>query len=185
MSNEVLSLITALMSAIAAFAALGVAALSLRQSNNVAVAARKQTARAIDDSLQSRLDPMYPGLRRVLGHLEDGVPQEIRNVLIPFFVLFSDAFGAHRDGLVDDRDFAGFAQELSYWSQKPAARKAWMAFRQQSWTEGFADYVDTVLAGALAYPDLKEVSDVEPEASWRVDLAEFVKVDPPTGSLGA
>jgi len=92
--------------------------------------------------------------------------------LIPFFVLYSDAFGAHRDGLVDDRDFAGFAQELAYWAQKPAARKAWQAFRKQAWTFGFAEYVDSVLAGPPAYPNLQEVAEVEPEVAWRADLLQ-------------
>src|SRR5680860_997307 len=98
------------MSAIAALAALTVAWLSMKQSQLVAEATRRQCANALDAELQSRLDPMYPGLRKVLGHLEDGVPRDIRHVLIPFFVLFSDAYAAHRDGLLDRRDWIGFAR---------------------------------------------------------------------------
>jgi len=156
MTSEELNAISAAGAAIAAIAALVVALLSLRQSARQAEATRRQTSRAIDDSLQSRLDPMYPALRSTLGQLDDGVPQEIRLVLIPFFVLYSDAFGAHRDGLIDDRDWKGFAQELAYWAQKPIARKAWSHFRQQSWTVGFADHVDAVLAGPPAYPNVTE-----------------------------
>lgn len=161
-----LNIAAATMSAIAAVAALVVAWMTLRQSQRAADFSRKQIARSLDDSFQARLDPMYPGLRRTLGHVEDGVPKEIRNILIPFFVLYSDAFGSHRDGLLDDRDWSALSQELAYWSQKPSARRAWEAFRQQTWTEGFKEYVDSIMAGAAAYPELEELADVSPELQW-------------------
>lgn len=160
------NIVAAAMSAVAAVAALVVAWMSFRQSQQTAELARKQIARSLDDSFQARLDPMYPGLRRSLGHVEDGVPKEIRNILIPFFVLFSDAFGSHRDGLLDARDWSALSQELSYWSQKPPARRAWEAFRQQGWTEGFREYVDSIMAGAPAYPELQELADASPEIHW-------------------
>lgn len=156
MTSEALNAIAAAMSAIAALAALVVASLSHKQAQRVADSSRRQAARAMDDSLQSRLDPMYPRLRDTLGYLEDGVPHEIRNALIPFFVLYSDAYGAHRDGLIDDRDWQGLSTELAYWTQKPIARRAWQAFRKQTWTDGFAVYVDDVLAGPPAYANLEE-----------------------------
>jgi hypothetical protein len=112
---------------------------------------------------------MYPGLRKILGHLEDGVPHEIRHVLIPFFVLYSDAFAAHRDGLLDSRDWRGLERELAYWAQKPTSRRAWLAFRQQTWTDGFADHVEAVLAGPPAYPDLVETQLGDPEVVWPED----------------
>ncbi len=158
--------ISAAMSAVAAIAALAVAFMGLLQSRRQSQASKRQTARAIDDALQSRLDPMYEGLRKTLGHLEDGVPHEIRHVLIPFFVLYSDAFGAHRDGLTDERDWQGLSQELAYWAQKPIARQAWVSFRQQSWTLGFEAHVDSVLAGPPAYPNLQEVVRTPSVDEW-------------------
>lgn len=166
--DSFINIVAATMSAIAAVAALVVAWMTLKQSQDAADFNRKQIARSLDDAFQSRLDPMYPGLRRCLGHVEDGVPKEIRNILIPFFVLFSDAFGSHRDGLLDDRDWSALSQELAYWSQKPPARRAWEAFRQQTWTEGFKEYMDAIMAGTAAYPDLQELADASPEIHWPV-----------------
>lgn len=165
LSNEMLNVLAASMSAVAAVAALIVAALSLRQSAKAAEATRRHSARAMDDSLQSRLDPMYPDLRRILGHLDDGVPREIRHVLIPFFVLYSDAYGAYRDDLLNKRDWEGIAHEMAYWAQKPTARRAWEVFRLQTWTEGFVEHVDAVLAGAPIYPDLEDGA-VAPDVAW-------------------
>lgn len=158
MSSEALSTLAAAMSAIAAVAALALAWLGLRQARSAAHVAQKVLAREMDDSLQNRLDPLYPELRRILGHMEDGVPMEIRHTMIPFFVLFSDAFGAHRDGLLDDRDWVGLERELSYWTQKPHARRAWAAFRNQTWTEGFVEFVDAVVEGPPAYPNVRETT---------------------------
>lgn len=166
LTDNALNAAAAAMSAVAAVAALIVAWLTLRQSHRAAEFSRKQIARSLDDSFQARLDPMYAGLRLSLGHIEDGVPRHIRHILIPFFVLFSDAFGAHRDGLLDDRDWAGLSQELAYWSQKPVARRAWESFRRQTWTEGFKEHVDSVLAGPPAYPDLEELEATGPELLW-------------------
>ena len=176
MTSDSLGATSAAMSAIAAIAALTVAVLGLLQSKRQVEAARRQTSRAVDDALQFRLDPMYAGLRKTLGHLEDGVPHEIRHVLIPFFVLYSDAFGAHRDGLTDERDWQGFAQELAYWAQKPIARHAWTSFRKQSWTLGFADHVDAVLLGPAAYPDLKEVTDIPSVEDWLAAVPGYSSV---------
>lgn len=171
MDNDALNAIAALMSALAAFAALAVALMSHHQSKKASEVAQRISANAMDLTLQTRLDPMYPDLRRVLGHLDDGVPQEIRNVLIPFFVLYSDAFAAHRDGLLDERDWTGFRLELTYWSQKPTARRAWSHFRKQTWTEGFVEHVDSTINGPKAYPSLDE-KIVKPVVEWP---------DPPKG----
>ena len=167
MTGDYLNVLSTALAAVAALEALVVAVLSLRQSKRQLEAERLRTARAIDDSLQSRLDPMYPELRRTLGHMQDGVPHEIRQVLVPFFVLYSDAFGAHRDGLVDTRDWDGFAQELAYWAQKPISRRAWSQFRKQTWTDGFVAFVDDILAGPPAYPDVTEVA-TPTLAEWMV-----------------
>jgi hypothetical protein len=166
MSPEALTAIAAGMSAISAIAALMIGWMTLRESREAAEARRRHSAHLFDAALQSRLDPLYPGLRKVLGHLDDGVPHEIRQVLIPFFVLYSNAYAAHRDGLLDDRDWTGFERELAYWAQKPTARRAWAAFSQQTWTQGFAEHMQKVLSGPAAYPDLKENSVNPPEVQW-------------------
>lgn len=166
MSSDVVNAFAATMSAIAAIAAFTVALIGLRESRRHILAVQRQSAHAMDLTLQSRLDPMYPGLRLVLGDVQDGVPKEIRDILIPFVVLFSDAYAAYRDGLLDDRDWIGFSQEMTYWMQKANAKRAWGAFRQQTWTEGFVDFVDNAIAGPPAYPDLKEQDSSNLGLDW-------------------
>lgn len=180
MSTDVLSVIAAAMSAVAAIAALAIGQISLRESRRTAETQARQSAHAMDTALQNRLDPMYPGLRQTLGDLDDGVPAEIRQVLIPFFVLFSDAFAAHRDHLLDERDWTGFERELAYWAQKPLSRRAWAAFRRQTWTEGFSDHIDAVLAGPSAYPDLHDGEGISSGAAWpEPDNDSIVVVEDP------
>lgn len=87
-------------------------------------------------------------------------------MLVPFFVLYSDAFAAHRDGLLDERDWVGFSLELMHWSQKPTARRAWAAFRKQTWTEGFVDHVDKTIDGPAAYPGLGAHTSPAPAVDW-------------------
>lgn len=169
MSAEALTTVAAGMSAVAAVAALTIGWMTLRESRRVAESTKRHSAHVFDAALQARLDPLYPGLRSVLGHLDDGVPHEIRQVLIPFFVLYGNAFAAHRDGLLDQRDWEGFERELAYWAQKPVARRAWTAFRQQTWTPGFADHMEQVLSGPAAYPDLLEISVDPPGVIWPGD----------------
>jgi hypothetical protein len=169
MNSSTLNAFAAGMSAVAALAALFVAWLSLGESKRASAAAHHERVHAMDSALQARLDPMYPELRRVLGHLDDGVPREIRHVLVPFFVLFSDAYSAHRDGLLSDHDWNGFGTELAYWAQKSTARRAWKAFRLQTWTDGFADHVDQVLAGPPAYPDVLDMESNPPHFDWPAD----------------
>lgn len=166
MSGDQLNALAASMSAIAALAALAVAGLSLRDSRRFMELQKRERANAMDALFQARLDPMYPDLRRILGRLDDGVPEPIRNVLVPFFVLYSDAYGAYRDGLLDDRDWRGFERELAFWAQKPHARRAWEAFSRQTWTEGFAEHMTAVLDGPSAYPNLEESSFCAPEVAW-------------------
>jgi hypothetical protein len=128
MPADYLNVLAATASAVAALAALFVAWLSLREARRASAVAQKQSAHAMDLALQNRLDPMYPGLREVLGHLDDGVPQSVRNVLIPFFVLYSDAFAAHRENLLNEHDWRGLSAEFAFWAQRPIARQAWAAF---------------------------------------------------------
>lgn len=171
MSGEMLNVVAASMSAVAALAALGVAGLSLRDSRRAMAMHERERAVAMDAAFQARLDPLYPDLRRVLGRLDDGVPEPIRHVLLPFFVLYSDCFAAHRDGLINDRDWRGLERELAFWAQKPTARRAWAAFSKQEWTEGFADHVGAVLTGEAAYPNLSDDAFRPEEVLWPEDEA--------------
>ena len=167
MNANQLNVLAATMSAVAALAALAVAWMSLRESRRAFAISMTERASALDAAFQGRLDPMYPALRRVLGRLEDdGVPEEIRHTLIPFFVLYSDAFAAHRDGLLDDKNWPGFERELAYWAQKDTARRAWEAFRLQTWTVGFVDHVDAVMSGPAAYPDIPDHMIAPPDVVW-------------------
>ena len=166
MSVESWNAVAAIASAVAAAAALAIGCVSLRQSRDAALENRRRSAHVMDSALQARLDPLYPGLRDVLGHLEDGVPFEIRQVLIPFYVLFSDAYAAHRDGLLSDRDWESMRSELAYWAQKPPSVRAWQAFRQQQWTDGFVEFIDAIHVGPRAYPDLVEHGSGQPSIVW-------------------
>jgi hypothetical protein len=167
LSVESWNAVAAIASALAAGAALAIGCVSLRQSREVALEGRRRSAHALDSAFQSRLDPLYPGLGAVLGSLEDGVPLEVREVLVPFYVLFSDAYAAHRDGLMSDRDWEGMRSELAHWAQRPNAVRAWQAFRQQRWTEGFVEFIDDIHSGPCAYPDLVEHRDPRPTVVWQ------------------
>lgn len=166
MSSQGLSLLAAIFSAIATVAAMVVAIVSLRDSRIHARRAALLDEQHLEAALQARLDPLYPGLRGVLGTVDDGVPREVRDVLIPFFVLYADAFAAHRDGLLSKSAWAGLGTELANWAQKERGRRAWQIFRKQEWTEGFVDYVDEVMAGPRAYPGMDGVSEMPPTVPW-------------------
>lgn len=166
MTAEWLNVIAAVSAAIAAFFAWWIALMSLRDSRRLAHEARRRDAQALEASLQARLDPLYPGLRAVLGTVDDGVPIPIRSVLIPLFVLYADAYAAHRDGILSDAEWKGFGLELANWAQREPARRAWAIFRKQEWTDGFVEHVDGVLDGPPAYPRMGEVPLTEPEIVW-------------------
>jgi hypothetical protein len=168
-SPELLNVVAAGMSALAAFVALGIGMLSLRETRRAECLRQLQTSNEKDAAFMARLEPMYPDLRRLLGHVEDGVPYHVRNPLISFFILYADAFAAHRDGLLDDRDWESLGGELAYWAQKPTARRAWRAFRRQTWAAGFVDHVDSVMAGPPAYPDIIEEAAKPPDVNWPDD----------------
>ncbi len=164
MSNNVLNVVAASMSSVAAIAAWRVAWLSLKDSRAAAKSSKQQMSHALNQSFQTRLDPMYPGLRELLGGPDDGVPIHVRSVLVPFFVLCSDTFAAKRDNLIDTRDWNAFNLELSYWAQQPLAAETWASFRRQEWTDGFVAHMDCVIAGAPAYPKLGLPCEDEAEA---------------------
>lgn len=169
LTSATTSAIAAGMSTVAALAALGISVMNLKEIKRGVEMQKLKSARELDERLQVRLDPLYPGLRRVLGHIEDGVPKEIRQTLIDFFVLYSDCFAAARDKLLNEGDWRGFELELRYWAQKPVAQRAWKAFRKQEWTDGFVEYIDEILIGPPAYPRLVTLKDVIPIIDWPED----------------
>jgi hypothetical protein len=166
MDAEVWNAIAAIAAAVAACFAAWVAHVSLAEARRNAQEAARREAISVEAQLQSRLDPLYDGLRAVLGTIDDGVPLEVRRVLIPFFVLYADAFAAYRDGVLPDDAWNGFGTELANWAQREPARRAWQVFRRQEWTDGFVEHVDGVLAGAPAYPRMSDISLIEPTVRW-------------------
>jgi hypothetical protein len=61
---------------------------------------------------------------------------------------------------------------LAYWAQKPVARRAWKAFSQQTWTDGFAEHIESILSGPPAYPNLRETPGNPPTVHWPADPDE-------------
>lgn len=175
MSSEALLVVSAIASALAAVASFAVTWMGLREGRRVAEEHRRRARHDKDGELQERLSPLYPGIRKVLGDLDDGIPSEIREVLIPFFVLFSDAYAAHREGLLDHKDWHGLSTELLYWAQKSHARRAWQALRLQEWTEGFVDYVDSSIDGPAAYPRLVEFDARPPAVEWPLEPVDTTR----------
>jgi hypothetical protein len=163
-TNSLLALATVL-SALSALIAVGIGWISLRETRRAEALRRGLASHEQDASFSARLDVLYPDLRRILGHPNDGVPQQIRGPLISFFVLYADAYAARRDGLLDDRDWASIGEELAYWAQRPTARRAWRAFKQQSWATGFTDYIDAMLDGPVVYPEICDDQHI-PEVDW-------------------
>lgn len=162
MSSEHLAAISTVAAAIASIAALAVAALSYRMSKAAEAARRVQAAHDFDAAVTARLEALYPDMRRAFGTVDDGIPPRVRDVVVPFFVLYSDAWKAHKDGLITDRDWVGLGAEFRYWAQKPVGRAAWKALRDQTWAEGFKPHVDEVLTGPRAYPDLADDGASDP-----------------------
>jgi hypothetical protein len=165
LSDNTLSALAAALSAITALVAVAIGWISLRETRRAEDLRRSLASHERDASLSARLDALYPDLRRILGHPNDGVPQEIRSPLISFFVLYADAYVAQRDGVLDNRDWASIGEELAYWAQRPTARRAWQAFKVQTWATGFVEYIDSVLAGPVVYPEISN-DDTAPEVNW-------------------
>lgn len=166
MNPDWINVIAAAAAAAAAFFSWWVAVLGLKESKRLAEESARREAHAVEAQLQARLDPLYPGLRAVLGTIDDGVPVTIRSVLIPFFVLYADAFAAWRDGILPEAEWRGFGLELANWAQREPARRAWQVFRNQEWTDGFVEHVDAVLEGPPAYPRMHGVTVVPPTEVW-------------------
>lgn len=184
MNPDWINVFAAACSALAAFFAWWIALVSLRDSRVLAEEARRRDAQALEASLQARLDPLYPGLRAVLGSTDDGVPLEIRSVLIPFFVLYADAFAAHRDGILSDAEWGGLGVEFVHWAQRPVARRAWEAFRRQEWTDGFGAHVDDVLSGPAAYRGMEGLPFSPPSIPWPEQPPEPTTPAPSTVEAG-
>lgn len=172
MTPETLNVIAASAAAAAAFFAWWVAVLGLRESRRSSLESARREAHAVEAQLQARLDPLYPGLRAVLGTVDDGVPVTVRSVLIPFFVLYADAYAAYRDGILPEAAWRGFGLELANWAQRDPARRAWAVFRNQEWTDGFVDHVDAVMQGPPAYPRMTGTRLNPPTVPWDDSASE-------------
>lgn len=170
MSPDQLAAFSTAAAAVSGVAALAVTYMSYRMSTEAEAARKVHSAHELDAAFTSRLEALYPGMRAALGSVEDGIPDELREVVVPFFILYSDAWKAHNDGLLADGDWEGLGAELRYWAQKPVAREAWSRLRLQTWAQGFGAHVDDVMNGARAYPDLTEAGVSAP-----VDMADAVR----------
>jgi GNAT superfamily N-acetyltransferase len=162
-----LNVISAALSALAALVAVLVGALSIREVRRIDLRAAIREVNERDDAMQARLDPLYPGLHSVLGRPEDQTPPGIRDVLLPFFVLFSDVFAADRDHLLGNVDNRAFLDEFAFWAQRPGCRSAWVALREQSWPTGFVTYVDNALLMPSPYPTIQLG---RPEIEWPISV---------------
>jgi hypothetical protein len=165
LSDSTLNALATALSAFAALTAVLIGWVSLRETRRAEALRRSIASHEHDASFSARLDALYPELRRILGHPNDGVPSEIRGPLISLFVLFADAYVSRRDGVLTDRDWASIGQELGYWAQRPTARRAWEAFKVQSWADGFVEYVDSVINGSTIYPEIC-VDEKIPNVNW-------------------
>jgi hypothetical protein len=165
LADTTLNALATALSAFAALIAVTIAWVSLRETRRAEGLRRSVASHEHDASFSARLDSLYPDLRKILGYPNDGVPSGIRGPLISLFVLFADAYVARRDGVLDDRDWASIGQELGYWAQRPTARRAWQAFKVQSWAAGFAEYIDTVLNGPTIYPEIC-LEEKIPDVNW-------------------
>lgn len=129
--------------ALATFAALAYTLIEQRAARAQRLLVRHELGR----SFEERLVAMYPALRESLGEVEDGLDPDVRSVLVPFLLLYSQVWSANREGLFDFPDWNGLRAELGYWTRKPVARDGWVHLRSQvsAWPEGFVDHVDGVL----------------------------------------
>lgn len=141
---ENLNAASAAFAALAAVVAAFIGGLSIYELRRIDARARRREATQYDDALQSRLDVILDDLREVMGTPDDGIPAALRKTLMRFFVLYSDAFAADRDGLLGSSDNAPMLDEFDFWAQQPAGRSAWEVFAAYSWPQGFAEHVDHV-----------------------------------------
>lgn len=168
MSLEGLNAASTAFAAVAAIAAAFAAGLSVYEARRVDARARRREASQYDDALQTRLDAMMLDLRQVMGTPDDGVPEEIRETLMRFFVLYSDAFAADRDNLLGTSDNASMLDEFDFWAQQPAGRSAWEVFEAYSWPEGFKEHVEMTFLDTSPYTvDMKAAT-----LPWKVDVRE-------------
>jgi GNAT superfamily N-acetyltransferase len=174
MSAEQINALATALSALAALVAVLLAGLTVREMGRIEDRADLRDANDRDDKFQGRLDPMLPGLYQVLGKTSDEIPSAIRSVLMPFYVLYSDAFAAHRDNLLGSRDNTGLLDEFAFFAQRPAARSAWTEFRSYTWPEHFRDHVDRVMLAACPYGGLPVD---HPPVDWPVTVREEVDGD--------
>jgi hypothetical protein len=135
--------ITAVATALAAFAAL----ISAFFTYLAARANTKLTHHNLGWAFEDTLTGITPKLRQTLGEVTDSVPPDIRDVMLPFLVLYSQVWVAHQQKLFPDANWQGMRPEFAYWMRKPAARSAWQIMRRyrDAWPEGFVAHVDLEL----------------------------------------
>lgn len=151
MTTEQINAASTAFAAFAAFAAAVIGGLSIYQLRRMDRRARQREAVIYDDALQNRLDALIDDLRKVMGTPDDGIPRTLRETLMRFFVLYSDAFAADRDELLGSKDNAQMLDEFDFWAQQPAGRSAWEVFAAYSWPKGFREHVEQVFLEPSPY----------------------------------
>lgn len=110
-------------------------------------ASTKLTEHRLGWEFENSLTQVTPELRRALGDVGDGVDPAIRDVMLPFLVLYSQVWAAHRNDLFPDANWQGLRPEFAYWIRKESARSAWAIMRRycDAWPDGFVEHVDEEL----------------------------------------
>ncbi|MGB7963252.1 MAG: hypothetical protein WCF12_09900, partial [Propionicimonas sp.] len=125
MNTDALNALAAVLSAIAAIFAVVISALSIRELRRIDERARRREFNQRDEALQLRLEALYPHLYSVFGVPLDSIPTGFRPAIVSFFGLYADAFTAHRDGLLAERDAIQFLDEFDWWLGSENGRSLW------------------------------------------------------------
>lgn len=155
------------LSAVAAIFAVVVAGVSIWELRRIDGRAVRRETNERDDALQVRLEALYPDLYRVFGVPIDQIPTRLRPSVVSFFGLYADAFTAHRDGLLPEKDAQAFLEEFDWWLGSPNGSHLWTQLRSQSWPDGFIEHVDAVPSTARPYGEL---GNRPSEFGWRADV---------------
>ncbi|MGM0385466.1 MAG: GNAT family N-acetyltransferase [Actinomycetota bacterium] len=146
--------VSAGLSAIAAIFAVVIAGISVRELRRIDERATRREANQRDEALQMRLEALYPQLYSVFGVPLDRIPSRLRSAVVGFFGLYADAYTAHRDSLLPERDSLAFLEEFDWWVGSENGKTLWEQLRCQSWPVGFIEHVDSAAQRPRAYAGL-------------------------------
>lgn len=141
--------------------AAGFAALTTLMAVGIAWSSERSRRHSEDHALRREFqddlyDKFYPQLVDTLG-VDDGLDATLRKTLVPFFTLYARVWSAQSCFLPDDHTWNGMKGDFEWWARHPIARLAWASMRQytDTWSVGFIEYVDSILAAPrsdVGYP---------------------------------